>query len=94
VGDELTLPFRRPPISPSSIVARAEGSMYAAEVWALSLVQGRFFCRSVPNPNSPIGNLCIAVWSSSGDKMRMRMHVLGSSRRLLRVAFPGTRRTH
>jgi hypothetical protein len=38
VGDELT----RPPISLSTIVARAEGHTYDAEVWALRLFQGPF----------------------------------------------------
>jgi hypothetical protein len=46
-------------------VARAEGYTYAATVWAVSVVQGPFFCRPAPNPNATIRNFCIAVRSSA-----------------------------
>jgi hypothetical protein len=40
---------RRPPISLTGIVARPEGYIYDAELWALALVQGASFCRPEPN---------------------------------------------
>jgi hypothetical protein len=54
---------RRPPIPLFAIVARTEGYTYVAKVWDLSIVQGPFFCRPVPNLNLnvTIRNFSIAV---------------------------------
>jgi hypothetical protein len=47
---------RRPPVSLDTVVARARMYTYAAEVWALSIVQGPFSLRA------PCGTfVCIAV---------------------------------
>jgi hypothetical protein len=47
----------RPPNLSNASVARAEGYTYAANVWALSVVQGPFIlCRPVPNHTRPIRN--------------------------------------
>ena len=65
MGDELTGSFvsRRPPISLCTIVARAGGYTYDAEVWALSLVQGPFSvapCQTL-RYNSQLGHRCYVV---------------------------------
>jgi hypothetical protein len=46
-GRSLTRPFRDIPLC--GIVARTRVYTYAAKVWELSIVQGPFFCRPVPN---------------------------------------------
>ena len=50
--EELTLAVS--PNPSTAVQARAEGCTYAAQVWALSAVQGPFPSRPVPNPNRPI----------------------------------------
>jgi hypothetical protein len=47
-GDELTLPFRHDPFSMT--VPRTGGYTYAANAWAVCLVQGAIFGRPVPSP--------------------------------------------
>jgi hypothetical protein len=66
VGDRSRAVSRRPPISLDTIAARTHMYTYAAEVWALSLVQGSIFCRPAPNPNRPIRHFCIAAWGVFG----------------------------
>jgi hypothetical protein len=58
---------RRPPNPSYTIVALTEGYTYAANVWALSLVQGRFSVSAGPcNLSSPIRNFVFRCTGWSG----------------------------
>jgi hypothetical protein len=48
---------RRPPISLSRMVARAEDCTHAATAWAMSLVHAPFSVAPCPSPSGPIHNI-------------------------------------